>query len=379
MISMKNFEKTITLLLTNSCNLNCIYCYEHNKAPESMSFETAKEILDNELIGRDMEVPVIIDLFGGEPFLNFELMKRIVDYVCHEYGTDGIHFFTTTNGTLVHGEVQKWLKAHKAIFTCGISLDGTERAHNINRSNSFSKIDIDFFLNTYPKQGVKMTISKESLPYLSESVIFLTELGFEVGCNCAEGIDWSDGKCGEILGEQLNLLIDYYLDHPAAKKCSMLDAKIGILSHPNPSFHRNCGSGRYMHCYDAYGECYPCQLFAPLSVGKKAIKLKDADLSDEVPIEKLDKRCAHCYYLPICPRCEGANYASTGSRFSISDVECLHRRIIFAANAKLKALEWERGVLKLNECEEQALIRSILKIQTIDCESLNYEGNNDEI
>ena len=75
MTSMKNFEKTITLLLTNSCNLNCIYCYEHNKAPESMSFETAKEILDSELIGRDMEVPVIIDLFGGEPFLNFELMK----------------------------------------------------------------------------------------------------------------------------------------------------------------------------------------------------------------------------------------------------------------------------------------------------------------
>ena len=378
MRTMENFPKTITLILTESCNLNCIYCYEHNKAPKVMSFETAKNILDNELTGRDPEVSVIIDLFGGEPFLNFDLMKRIVDYVCSEYGTDGIQFFTTTNGTLVHGEVQEWLKAHKDIFTCGISIDGTERAHNINRSNSFSKIDIDFFLKTYPGQGVKMTISKESLPYLAESVIYLTELGFDVNCNCAEGIDWSDKKYGEILGNQLNQLIDYYLEHPETKKCTMLDAKIGILSHPNPTLHRHCGTGRYMHCYDAQGECYPCQFYSPISAGEKAIKLKDADLSDEVPAEKLDKRCRHCYYLPICPRCEGANYVSTGSRFSIGDGECLLRRIIFAANAKLKALEWERGMLKLNEIEEQALIRSILKIQTIDYESQNYEGNNAE-
>lgn len=375
----KDFARTITLLLTENCNLSCIYCYEHNKAPKSMNFETAKKILDNELSERNMEIPVIIDLFGGEPFLNFELMKHIVDYVCHEYGTEGIQFFTTTNGTLVHGEIQEWLKTNRAIFTCGISLDGTERAHNINRSNSFSKIDIDFFLNTYPEQNVKMTISKESLPYLSESVIFLTELGFNVGCNCAEGIDWSDSKYAKILGEQLNLLIDYYLEYPEAPKCTMLDAKIDVLSHPNSALHRHCGSGRYMHCYDTQGECYPCQLFAPISVGEKAIKLKDADLSDEVSIEWLDMRCAHCYYLPICPRCEGANYSSTGSRFSVSDAECLHRRIVFAATAKLKALEWEKGTLKLDESEEQALIRSILKIQTIDCDSLNYEGNNEEV
>lgn len=378
MADIRNFERTITLILTEDCNLNCIYCYEHNKASKSMTFATAKGILDKELSGRDMKIPIIIDMLGGEPFLNFELMKRIVDYVCQEYGTEGIHFFTTTNGTLVHGEVQEWLKAHKAIFSCGISLDGTEQAHNINRSNSFSKIDIDFFLNTYPEQGTKMTISKESLPYLAESVVFLTELGFEVSCNCAEGIDWSGEEYRIILVEQLNMLIDYYLEHPEAKKCSMLDAKIDFLSHPNPSFHRYCGSGRYMHCYDIEGECYPCQLFAPISVGERAIKMNDADMSDEVPIDKLDMRCVHCYYRPICPRCEGANYSSTGSRFSVSDVECLHRRIVFAANAKLKALEWKKGVLKLNEQEEQALIRSILKIQTIDCESLNYEGNNDK-
>lgn len=73
-------NRTITLTITEKCNLACIYCYEHNKSSANMSFETAKAILDKELREGEQAENTYIDFFGGEPFLNFKLMKQVVEY-----------------------------------------------------------------------------------------------------------------------------------------------------------------------------------------------------------------------------------------------------------------------------------------------------------
>ncbi len=211
--------KTITITLTQSCNLKCSYCYEKNKSPKVMTFNVAQQIIDKELQNKDKYTGFEIDLFGGEPFLQFELIKQITDYACQKLNDFPHTIFLTTNGTLVHGDVQKWLIDHKDCVICGLSLDGTREMHNTNRSNSFDSIDIDFFAENYPMQDIKMTISRETLPTMAEGVIYAHKRGFEVSCNLAYGIDWSDPDNVAILDRELHKLIDFYIANPQINPC----------------------------------------------------------------------------------------------------------------------------------------------------------------
>lgn len=366
--NVENSKRTVSLTISERCNLNCVYCYEHNKTARDMTFEQAKSIIDSELKERKPSDYTCIDFFGGEPFLNFELIKRVYDYVTSFY-KGKIHFFATTNGTLVHGEIQKWLLEKRANFSVGLSLDGTREAHNINRSDSFDDIDLDFFLKNYPNQNVKMTISEKSLPYLADSVKFLTELGFKVACNLAYMVDWLAPENKDILINQLDKLIDYYLDNPKVEKCTMFDFKLGVLERPSKNtqtVRKYCGTGTAMVCYDLDGNAYPCQLFSPLSAGDRAKKIGEINIAEEYEKSCLDEKCRDCYYLKICPMCMGSNYLSTDNLYKPDGTRCDLYKLIFAANAKLKALEWERGQIHFVDADdEQAILRSIVKIQQL--------------
>ena len=125
-------RRIVTLTLTNTCNLQCTYCYEANKSSKRMPFEVAKEIIDKEM-NADEGMEIEFDMFGGEPFLVFDLMKQIADYLVQNYAQRKWLIFATTNGTLVHGEIQDWLK-NRPFFYCGLSLDGNKLMHDINRS-----------------------------------------------------------------------------------------------------------------------------------------------------------------------------------------------------------------------------------------------------
>lgn len=82
---MSNTEKTVNkntidvlMVLTERCNLNCRYCYENCKSNNKMSFEVTKMIIDNELsMVKGTDKKIIFQLFGGEPSLEWELIKRI--------------------------------------------------------------------------------------------------------------------------------------------------------------------------------------------------------------------------------------------------------------------------------------------------------------
>ena len=137
--------RVVTITLTQQCNLACSYCYEHHKTQSAMDFSTAKSIIDQELLNTPDGESLEFDLFGGEPFLEFELIKAITEYICQNKGEKNCRVFATTNGTLVHGEIQEWLIQHKQCFICGLSLDGTREMHNLNRSNSYDMIDLSFF------------------------------------------------------------------------------------------------------------------------------------------------------------------------------------------------------------------------------------------
>lgn len=359
-------DKTITLTLTNRCNLSCIYCYEENKSIHNMSFATAKRIIDEEFSADDGKERIIVDLFGGEPFLQFDLIKEIDKYLIESNYNRKWMMFATTNGTLVHGEIQEWLKA-RPYFVCGLSFDGNKRMQNQNRSNSFDLVDLDFFSQQYPDQDIKMTISDRSLPDLFEGVKFLHEVGFNVSCNLAYGIDWSNGENVNLLERELFKLINYYLENPDIKPCSLIatDIKqIGYQDVDSSVARKWCGAGTHMHTYDVQGNPYPCHFFTPLSIGEeRSEKAKDIDFKDEFPITLLDKKCQECTLRKACPTCYGSNYASSDDIFKKDDNYCTLMKITLQARSYYYAQLWKMGRITLSKNDEQALLRAIEIIQ----------------
>lgn len=369
---MKN-RKTLTLFLTHSCNLNCTYCYEHFKSNQKMTFALAKEILDYEFCNMGEYDFVEVNLFGGEPFLEFSLIKDIVLYLENSEFNVPYVVFITTNGTLVHGEVQDWLKLHTNSLQCALSLDGTKECHDINRSNSFNKIDLKFFVETYPEQPVKMTISQESLPYLFECVKFAHECGFEVNCNLAFGIDWSNLDNEHILVSQLSKMCDYYIENPNISPCSLLSKKIEILGYDKSTEYdsytmKSCGTGTDMPTYDVDGEKYGCQFFAPISLGKeRAREMQNTVMTKKINVSLIEDKCRTCVIRELCPTCYGANYATTGSIYIKDENMCKLNKLTMKAVAYFMAKKWELGMLsdEYKGDKEQALIRAILAIDNM--------------
>ena len=326
--------KYITLVLTHQCNLRCRYCYEKHKDNCTMSYDVAKNIIEKELNLLDKYSIVQIDLFGGEPFLEFDLIKKIVDYSRKCAFKKKFYFFITTNGCLLSDEIKKWLRDNTDLVQLSLSLDGTKKMQDINRCNSFDKIDLSFFKTTYPEQTVKMTISNETLRNMAEGVIFLHSRGFGVSCNLAYGIDWSDLSNVNALSSQLKILIDFYLKNPSIESCSMLDVRrlINVSRNSNTN-SMVCGVGRGTKAFDYDGHQYPCQHFLPISIGVKqarnAAKIKF--YSEEIPDYLMDRQCAKCVVRNICMTCYGANYAATGNIFKHDENMCKLFKIQFKA------------------------------------------------
>lgn len=349
-------RKTIMLTLTESCNLNCSYCYEHNKSNRKMSFEIAKKILDYEF-GLDDGFPEIeIDLFGGEPFLEFELIKQIHRYVYSIKSDKRRICFTTTNGTLIHGEIKEWLRKYKDTFCVGLSLDGTKRMHDINRSNSFADIEVEFFKECWPYQDVKMTVSRESLPFLAEGILYIQELGYLCSGSFAFGVTWNLEEDIPILEQQLKILSDYYIANPLIPIAEIIDVKIENLTAPKDTNYRWCGAGKQMKAYDVNGNMFPCQSFMELSIGELS-KLSQHVLDGDIDLT--DPKCEKCPISQLCSTCYGMNYAQTG-KVNIRDKEhCEFNKLIAQANAYIK---YHRLIQKETLTDEELLILKGIEI-----------------
>ena len=318
-----------------------------------MDFPLVKRILDEALNDDENFDEYEIDFFGGEPFLKFDLIRQAVYYARTTYPEKMMVFMATTNGTLVHGEIKEWLRTHSEIFVCGLSLDGTKRMHDMNRSNSFDKIDVDFFAKTWPNQAMKMTVSAETLPYISEGIIFMHEHGYRFTCNLAYDIDWSNPDNASLLERELMKLVDYYMAHPDVAPCQLLNVPIQMITSADPrqSF-RQCGAGEEMFSYDVDGVAYPCQFFMPVTLGEERAKeAKKLTFRDELFREDFPEPCRDCIALRVCQNCYGANYESTGDPMKKDDDWCRLQKIIFKATAYFRWMLYKNGRLDCPEDE----------------------------
>ena len=329
-----------SLCLTHRCNLNCVYCYQKHDS-KRMSLDTAKSVIDWIFANVPSSAEgVEIDFIGGEPLLEFDLIKDIYEYTTQKYSFQDYVFYATTNGTLLTDPMKKWLVAHKDTFVLGLSIDGLPETHNFNRSNSFWQIDIGFFLNTWPNQGVKMTLSDRSLDRLADNVIFVHNLGFKRidGVNLFEGnFDWSKEDYVKALIPELRKLVDFYVQHDDLIANQMLAKRIDICEARNKSKRKWCGIGTGAIFFDTDGTKLPCAFVTPMTFSPEDLRcITQTDFSKEEDF--VDDDCFNnCYIQPVCPVCLGANYLSTKSFKQRDKSKCRIQKLITLYTAELLA------------------------------------------
>lgn len=350
--------RTLMLMVTNSCNLNCVYCYESHKTSHKMDFDTAKRaILDVfDETGFD---GVSIQFMGGEPLLAFPLIKDVSEWLWSKNIKYLYSLFAATNGTLLNEDMKVWFTANKHRISLGLSFDGDVNTQNTNRSNSASLVDLDYFRDTWPESSVKMTISTDSLKYLCENVVFLEESGFtKIKTDLAYMHGWTKQHL-VLWNEQLSLLKNYYLDSNRDMHCSLFNTPIdAILSEERHA--KRCSCGEEMSCVDWDGTIYPCQMFAPISMDSAMYnKLKDIDFADAENFQV--QECRDCVLQSCCPGCAGCNLKFNGAINRINPFYCkaFMIQIFHTLDYQLKVAEKIE-----NDIERENLKHDINKIIT---------------
>jgi radical SAM protein with 4Fe4S-binding SPASM domain len=325
-----------------------------------MSLDIAKSAIDKHLTNSDDFDEIEIDLFGGEPFLRPDFVQDLCEWTWNQGYSIPKLFFVDTNGTKVHGEIQKWLTKYKDFINLGLSLDGTPETHNRNRNNSYSEIDIDFFLKTYPNQPIRMTITSQTIGNLSEDIIHLHKLGFLVTSSFAQGVKWNMKKNKYQLSYELNKLCEFYLLNPKIIPCSLFEMNL-LLVNTKTKQKKWCGCGTNMVTLDIDGKEYPCQLFLPSSMpdGKNWDKINFSENQNFS-----DDECYSCLIKNICPTCYGANLITNNDIKKRDKSLCELYKIQALANSYLKGLMIEKEVLSPDNMKDTYnIIKAINKIQ----------------
>lgn len=372
---MKNDKKkrTVQITITEKCNLACVYCYERAKDCGSLSLEKVKSIIAHEFED-DRFDEVEFDFHGGEPALAFDVLKPACEWLWSVPRPKRYICFASTNGTLIHGEIQDWFRANASRFWLGLSLDGTREMHNENRSNSYDQIDFAFFRKMWPSQSVKMTISPQTLSRVCSGVEHIHSLGFKLTANLAHGVAWPR-ELLPVYRDQLQSLVEFYLANPNFEPVRIVNfnlRKIGMDSIHHELHKENrkwCGTGDQMICYAVNGHTYPCQLFAPSSLSPDVNEVASKwDFSKQENF--IDPKCAECCLDGGCPTCYGTNYHETGNLFTRPKSMCDFLKCEAVATSYLYGkmlLETEKYpvVSKLTDADKLAYAKGIEIVQNV--------------
>ena len=303
------------LMVAHDCNLNCAYCYETHKDSGRMDAGLAKELIEREFarVREDERFDELeVDFMGGEPLMNFELIREVVEWL--ESRRDAVPFicFATTNGTLLDEGRKNWFRRHRNAVWLGASVDGTEAMQRSNRGVAGEKIDLEFFRTTWPDQDFHMTVSRKTLPYLAQGVISLQGNGYRIASALAQGEDWSTEDARTYYG-QLVQLAEHYLSEDGADliPLNVLDRLVLLTESPSDGQCKYCGSGDHMVTYDIDGKPYPCHMFTPPVLGEAAVSCEEIDLTSDEAVR--DPFCDTCALRGYCPTCVGFNYRYRGS------------------------------------------------------------------
>ena len=319
--------KALCLHIAHTCNLNCSYCFasqgKYHGDRAMMSFEVGKRALDflieNSGTRRNLEV----DFFGGEPLMNFQVVKDLVAYARSIEKEKGKNFrFTlTTNGVLVDDDVIAW--ANQECHNVVLSLDGRKEIHDRFRvdyagNGSWEKIVPKFqkFVEAREGKGYYMrgTFTHANPDFLTDIQTML-DLGFSE--LSMEPVVCAEDDPSSLTEEDLTVVMDQYErlaelmlqrdkeGKPFTFYHYMIDLTGGPCIYKRIS---GCGSGTEYMAVTPWGDLYPCHQF----VGEEKFKL--GNIYDGVTNHAIQAEFAGCnvYAHPECRDCWARLYCSGG-------------------------------------------------------------------
>ena len=319
--------KALCLHVAHTCNLNCSYCFasqgKYHGDRAVMSYEVGKQALDFLMEHSGTRRNLEVDFFGGEPLMNFQVVKDLVAYARSAEKEKGKNFrFTlTTNGVLVDDEVIEW--ANRECSNVVLSLDGRKEIHDRCRvdyagNGSWEKIVPKFQKFVEARGGreyyMRGTFTHANPDFLKDIQTML-DLGFsELSMEpvvCAEGDPSALTKEDlEVVMEQYEKLAMLMLERDKAGKPFtfyhyMIDLSGGPCIYKRIS---GCGSGTEYMAVTPWGDLYPCHQF----VGEERFRL--GDIWTGVTNTEVQQEFASCnvYAHPECRDCWARLYCSGG-------------------------------------------------------------------
>lgn len=356
--------KALCLHVAHTCNLNCGYCFasqgKYHGDRALMSFEVGKQALDFLMDHSGSRRNLEVDFFGGEPLMNWDVVKQLVEYarsVEKERGKN-FRFTLTTNGMLIDDEVIEF--ANREMSNVVLSLDGRKEINDRSRvdyagNGSYDRI-VPKFQKLVEARGGKDYYMRGTFthanPDFTKDVFHMADLGFSE--LSMEPVVCAPGDPAALTKEDLEIVKEHYeilaKDMLRRKKEGkpitfyhyMLDLTEGPCIYKRIS---GCGSGTEYMAVTPWGDLYPCHQF----VGDEQYKLGDVwngvtntGLREEFRScnAYARKECEDCWAKLYCSGgCAANAYHATGSILGIYEPGCeLFRKRIECA-IMMKAAE----------------------------------------
>ena len=361
--------KALCLHVAHTCNLNCAYCFasqgKYHGERALMSFEVGKQALDFLMDHSGSRRNLEVDFFGGEPLMNWDVVKQLVEYarsVEKERGKN-FRFTLTTNGVLIDDEVIEF--ANREMSNVVLSLDGRKEINDRTRvdyagNGSYDRI-VPKFKKLVEARGGKDYYMRGTFthanPDFTNDVFHMADLGFtELSM---EPVVCAPEDPASLTPEDLEIVKEHYeilaKDMLRRKKEGkpitfyhyMLDLTEGPCIYKRIS---GCGSGTEYMAVTPWGDLYPCHQF----VGEEEYKLGDVwnGVTNTGLREQFRscnayarKECEDCWAKLYCSGgCAANAYHATGSILGIYEPGCeLFRKRIECAIMMKAAEEAARG------------------------------------
>lgn len=367
----KTVVKALCLHIAHDCNMACKYCFAdegsyNGKPRELMSAEVGKKALDFLVENSGNRVNLEVDFFGGEPLMNFEVIKEIVAYgrSIEKAAGKNFRFTLTTNGILLNDEVTEF--CNKEISNVVLSLDGRKCVNDnmrpfVNGTGSYDVI-VPKFQNFVAKRGdksyyVRGTFTRNNLDFL-EDFKAMVDLGFReislepvvAGDDCDYAIREEDI---ETICNQYDALASYLIE--LAKKGKpvtffhfMLDLNGGPCVYKRLS---GCGSGTEYLAVTPTGDLYPCHQFVSYDeykLGNVFDGIERTDITDEFKLCNVyaKDKCRDCFARFYCSGgCAANSFQFHGNILDAYDIGCKlqRKRVECAIMIKAALAEFEEG------------------------------------
>ncbi len=343
----KTVVKALCLHIAHDCNLACKYCFaeegEYHGRRALMSYEVGKKALDFLIANSGNRRNLEVDFFGGEPLMNWNVVKRLVEYgrSQEEAHNKKFRFTLTTNGVLLNDEIMDF--CNREMSNVVLSLDGRPEVNDFMRPFRNGKGSYDLIVPKFQKfvekRGdkdyyVRGTFTKQNLDF-SKDVLHFADLGFEkmsiepVVSLLEEPFAITEEDLPQIMEEYDNLAKEYIRRWKEGRGFTFFHFMIDLKQGPCVAKRLSgCGSGTEYLAVTPWGDFYPCHQF----VGEEGFLLGNVDegitntaVRDEFKLCNVyaKDKCRDCFARFYCSGgCAANSYKFHGSITDAYDIGC---------------------------------------------------------